>query len=160
MSKLTVIVSPNPVLRKKAESIKDPLDSDIQKFIPNLIDMMFKEDGIGIAAPQVGMSIQMIVVNHKNDPLVLLNPRVKSKSIRTEIAEEGCLSVPGIFGLVKRSKKAKIEALNKDGKQVTIKAEGLLARVLLHEIDHLNGILFIDKVIKKTRDPEHEDKVL
>ena len=121
---------------------------------------MLKEDGIGIAAPQVAKSIQMIVVNHKDGPLVLINPKVKSKSMRIEIAEEGCLSVPGIFGLVKRSKKAKVEALDKDGKNVEIKAEGILARVLLHEIDHLKGILFIDKVIKKTRDPEHEDKVL
>lgn len=160
MSALSIITEPNPILRKKAKSVKDPLSSDIQQFIPDLVKMMFKEDGIGIAAPQVGKSIQMIVVNQKDEPLVLINPKVKSKSIRTEVAEEGCLSVPGIFGLVKRSKKAKIEALDRNGEQLKVKAEGLFARVLLHEIDHLNGILFIDKVIKKTRDPEHEDKVL
>ncbi|MBU1074770.1 peptide deformylase [Patescibacteria group bacterium] len=158
--KYEIITEGNPILRKKSDTIKNPMDSDVQEFIPDLVKMMLEEDGIGIAAPQVGKSIQMIVVNQKDGPLVLINPKVKSKSMRTEIAEEGCLSVPGIFGLVKRSKKAKVEALDKNGKSVTIKAEGLFARVLLHEIDHLNGILFIDKVIKKTRDTELENNVL
>ncbi|MBU0613231.1 peptide deformylase [Patescibacteria group bacterium] len=158
--KYEIITEGNPILRKKSDTIKNPMDSDVQEFIPDLVKMMLEEDGIGIAAPQVGKSIQMIIVNQKDGPLVLINPKVKSKSMRTEIAEEGCLSVPGIFGLVKRSKKAKVEALDKNGKSVTIKAEGLFARVLLHEIDHLNGILFIDKVIKKTRDTELENNVL
>lgn len=158
--KYEIITEGNPILRKKSDTIKNPMDSDVQEFIPDLVKMMLEEDGIGIAAPQVGKSIQMIIVNQKDGPLVLINPKVKSKSMRTEIAEEGCLSVPGIFGLVKRSKKAKVEALDRNGKSVTIKAEGLFARVLLHEIDHLNGILFIDKVIKKTRDTELENNVL
>jgi len=159
MPTLPIVINPSPILRKKAETIKNPLDAAIQKLIPILTETMIQEDGIGIAAPQVGESIQMIIINHKDKPLVMINPKIIIKSIRTEIAEEGCLSVPGIFGMVKRSKKIKANALDSTGKLFTIKAEGLLARVIQHEVDHLNGILFIDKMVKKTRDPQ-DDNIL
>jgi peptide deformylase len=120
---------------------------------------MIQEDGIGIAAPQVGESIRLVIINQKDKPLIMINPRIITKSIRTEIAEEGCLSVPGVFGMVKRAKKIKATALDASGKQYVLKAEGLLARVIQHEVDHLNGILFIDKMIKKTRDPQ-DDNIL
>lgn len=157
---LKIITEPHLLLREKANPIKNPLDSEIQKFIPDLIKTMNHDEGIGIAAPQVGKLIQLVVINTKDEPLVLINPKIVSKSIWKEIREEGCLSIPGVFGMVKRHKKVKVEALNDKGKKVTIKGEGLLARVLQHEIDHINGILFIDKLIKKTKDKEHGDKVL
>lgn len=157
---LKIITDPNPILRKKTAPIKRPQDSDIQALIPQLIKAMKSDDGIGIAAPQVGKSIQLIVINMKDGPLVLINPKITSKSILKEVGEEGCLSVPGIFGMVKRHKRVKVGALDKNGEKITVKGNDLLARVLQHEIDHLNGILFIDKLIKKTKVKKHEDKVL
>ncbi|MFA6524840.1 MAG: peptide deformylase [Patescibacteria group bacterium] len=159
MPTLPVVTEPNPILRKKAETINNPLSSAVQELIPKLTETMIQEDGIGIAAPQVGESIQMIIINQKDSPMVMINPRIITKSIRTEIAEEGCLSVPGIFGMVKRSKKVKVNAIDGLGKPFTIKAEGLFARVIQHEIDHLNGILFIDKMVKQTRNPG-DDNIL
>lgn len=159
MSTLPIVINPNPILRKKAAPIANALDSDIQNLIPVLTETMIVEDGIGIAAPQVGKSIRLIIINQKDKPLVMINPKIEMKSIRAETAEEGCLSVPGVFGTVKRSKKIKATAIDESGKSFTIKAEGLLARVIQHEVDHLDGILFIDKMVKKTRDPE-DDKVL
>jgi peptide deformylase len=159
MATLPIVVNPNPILRKKAETIKNPLSTDIQDLIPILTETMIQEDGIGIAAPQVGESIRLVIINQKDKPLIMINPRIITKSIRTEIAEEGCLSVPGVFGMVKRAKKIKATALDASGKQYVLKAEGLLARVIQHEVDHLNGILFIDKMIKKTRDPQ-DDNIL
>lgn len=109
------------------------------------------DNGVGIAAPQVSKSIQLIVVNMKDQPLVLINPKIILKSIRKELGEEGCLSVPGVFGMVKRSKTVRVKALNQKGGKLFLKAKGMLARVLQHEIDHLLGILFIDKVVRYTK---------
>ncbi|PIY97180.1 MAG: peptide deformylase [Candidatus Kerfeldbacteria bacterium CG_4_10_14_0_8_um_filter_42_10] len=149
---LNIVTDPNPILRKKAALIKDPLAIDVQALIPELIKTMYRDKGIGIAAPQVGKSIRLIALNIKDGHLVLINPRIVSKSIRKELGEEGCLSVPGVFGMVKRHRKVKVEALDKEGKKTTIIGEGLLARVLQHEIDHINGILFTDKLVSKTRE--------
>jgi len=149
---LNIVTYPNPILRKKAALIKDPLAIDVQALIPELIKTMYRDKGIGIAAPQVGKSIRLIALNIKDGHLVLINPRIVSKSIRKELGEEGCLSVPGVFGMVKRHRKVKVEALDKEGKKTTIIGEGLLARVLQHEIDHINGILFTDKLVSKTRE--------
>ncbi|PIS42056.1 MAG: peptide deformylase [Candidatus Kerfeldbacteria bacterium CG08_land_8_20_14_0_20_40_16] len=157
---LKIITDPNPTLRKKADLIEHPLSAGIQALIPNLIKTMHNDKGIGIAAPQVGESIRLIVINIKDGPLVLINPKIVAKSIRKEVEEEGCLSVPGVFGMVKRYKKVKVAAVDQKGEKMTMAGEGLLARVLQHEIDHLNGILFTDKIIRKTTDKAHGEKVL
>jgi len=109
---------------------------------------MEKNSGVGLAAPQIGKSIRLCVVNVEDEAYVLINPRITYTSALKEICEEGCLSFPGKFIPVKRAKKVRVKAQNELGEEVTIKAKGLLARVLQHEIDHLDGLLFIEKEIK------------
>lgn len=142
---LKIITHPNPILRQKAAPIKDVSSSDIQKLIPELAELMLKSDGLGIAAPQVAKSIRLIIVRYKDDNLALLNPKITSKSILKEIDEEGCLSVPNVYGQVKRCKKITVKYLDPQGKLRKMTGQGLFARVIQHEVDHLDGILFIDK---------------
>lgn len=142
---LDIITNPNPILRKKAVKIDDPLSSDIQKLIPEMIETMLKKDGVGLAAPQIGQSIRLITVHHKDKELVMINPQFTKKSLVKEIDEEGCLSVPNVFGDVKRCKRVTVKYIDENGKEQKLSGEGLLARVIQHEVDHLDGILFIDK---------------
>jgi peptide deformylase len=113
---------------------------------------MLEKDGVGLAAPQIGKNIRLIVINTQDGPIAVFNPRFLSKSFFKEWGEEGCLSVPDVFGEVKRHKKIVCEYTDETGIKATVSAQGLLARVLQHEIDHLDGILFIDKAkdIKKS----------
>lgn len=142
---LKIITYPNPILRKKAEKIKDPLALDIQKLIPEMIKTMLIKDGVGLAAPQIGKSIRLIVVRYKDNNLIIINPKIIKRSLLKDWDEEGCLSVPGVFGYVKRCKKITVKYLDESGRERKLSAEGLLARIIQHEIDHLDGILFIDK---------------
>jgi len=148
MSKtLPILTKPSPILRQKSKEIKkDELkNKEFQIFCDDMIKTMKEKDGIGLASPQVGKSIRLIVVNEKDGPICMINPRVIKKSLLKEWDEEGCLSVPGVYGEVKRCKKIICEYTDRSGDKTKINAEGLLARVILHEIDHLDGILFIDK---------------
>ncbi|MFA6526754.1 MAG: peptide deformylase [Candidatus Buchananbacteria bacterium] len=142
---LKIITHPNPILRQKAKPIKDISTEEIQALIPELADLMLKSDGLGIAAPQVAKSIRLIIVRYKDDNLALLNPKIISKSILKEIDEEGCLSVPNVYGQVKRCKKITVKFQDTQGKMRKMTGEGLFARVIQHEVDHLDGVLFIDK---------------
>lgn len=146
---MKIIKYPNEILRRKAQEIENILDAKIQNLIPEMIKTMIENKGIGLAAPQIGKSIRLIVINTKDKPLILLNPKILWFSRKKEIGEEGCLSLPGIYGPVSRSFKIKIEGQDKSGKNIKFKAKGLLARVLQHEVDHLNGVLIIDKFVKK-----------
>lgn len=141
-----IITYPNPILRQKTQSIEN--FSDIKKILPEFIKTMQENEGIGLAAPQIGKSIKLICIQTKNGPEIFINPKITSKSFKKEIAEEGCLSLPKIFGKVKRSSKITIKFQDQDGNKHKLTAQGLYARVLQHEIDHLDGILFIDKIIK------------
>jgi peptide deformylase len=105
-------------------------------------------DGVGIAATQVGVPHRIIVVLEGKTPRVYVNPVIASHSVRTAVDTEGCLSVPGVIGLVRRAKSVTVRALNADGKPVTKKARDLIARIFQHEVDHLDGILYIDRAIK------------
>lgn len=139
----------NPALHKKAEIVKD-INSNIHILISEMTEVMKKANGIGIAAPQVGESIQLAIVDVPKDMggigrMVLINPKILS-AYGKEIGEEGCLSVPGMRVKVKRYKEVMVETLNMEGNPVIQKGTGLLARALQHEIDHLNGILIVDKV--------------
>lgn len=134
------------ILQKKAQRVAPDELSNLAPLIPDMIETMRHAKGIGIAAPQIGKSIQLIVVERKDDPLVLVNPRITFSSRNIEEDEEGCLSVPGIFGMVPRSKKIRVKAMTPEGKIVSLKTKGLLARILQHEIDHLNGTLIIDRI--------------
>ena len=146
---LPIITNPNDILRQKAKEVVDIKSKRIQQLILDMTETMKKKDGIGLAAPQINKSLKMVVVNTTNETLVLINPKITKKSWKKENGEEGCLSIPGVFGMVKRHKSVKAKFLDRKGEKVEIKAQGMLARVIQHEIDHLNGILFIDKLEKK-----------
>ncbi|MFA6919043.1 MAG: peptide deformylase [Patescibacteria group bacterium] len=141
---LKIITIPNPILRQKAKKITDFSDSKIQKLIPQMTEIMLQE-GVGLAAPQVGESIRLVVVKYKDGSIAMINPKILRKSILKEWGEEGCLSVPGKYGEVKRSKKLTVRYIDEKGKTKTLIANGMLARIIQHETDHLDGILFIDK---------------
>jgi peptide deformylase len=146
-----LIFYPNPILRQKARKItKEEISSpEIQALIFDMLKIMKEHDGVGLAAPQVGKSLRLCTFKIEGKTYILINPKIKSKSWSKEIAEEGCLSFPGKFIPVKRSRKVKVEALDKEGKEIILKAEGLLARAFQHETDHLDGILYIDREVKK-----------
>jgi peptide deformylase len=138
----------DPVLRAKAKAI-DAVDDDLRRLARDMFDTMYEEDGVGLAGPQVGVGRRIIVVDpreHDIEPMALVNPRILTAAEETERAEEGCLSIPGLRELVDRSIRVVVEALDLKGETVHIEAAGLLARVLQHEIDHLDGILFLDRV--------------
>lgn len=145
MANLPIIKYPDPILKKKAELVKDVSKASIKKLVSNMLETMETNNGVGLAAPQVGKSLRICVVRLDGSNYVLINPKIRYKSWRKEIAEEGCLSFPGKFILVKRHKKVRIKAQDENGGAVTLKAEGLLARAFQHEIDHLDGKLFIEK---------------
>lgn len=152
MSILPILTEPNPILRKRAEEVASDLIPSVQDLITDLLETMKEAKGVGLAAPQVGKSLRIIVVNTDDEPIVLINPVITRFSWRKFIDEEGCLSVPGKFGLVKRAKSIRVEALDENGEPIKFKAKDLFARVIQHETDHLDGKLFIDKMIKYTND--------
>lgn len=143
---LPIVINPNKILRTVSKKVDQKIidTDDFKKFCKDLIKTMIEKDGVGLAAPQVGQNIRVIAVNTKEGTFCLINPEFIKKSWAKEIAEEGCLSVPKIFGDVKRHRKVTCTYLNEKGKEIILKAEGLMARVLQHETDHLDGILFID----------------
>lgn len=144
---LKIVTNPNPILRKKSVEIKkdEMASKKIQRLCLGMTKTMLARDGIGLAAPQIGKNIRLCIVNIKNGPLALINPKIIKKSWAKEWGEEGCLSLPNVFGEVRRHKKIICNYINEKGKKEKISAEGLLARVVQHEIDHLDGILFVDK---------------
>ncbi|MDD4333114.1 MAG: peptide deformylase [Patescibacteria group bacterium] len=144
---LTILTIPNQILRKKSEDVssKKLAEKKLQALALNMVKTMKERDGVGLAAPQVGENIRLITVNTKDGVLILFNPKITKNSFAKEWAEEGCLSVPGVYGKVRRNKKINCVYFNISGEKKKISAEGLLARVIQHEIDHLDGILFIDK---------------
>ncbi|RJR32164.1 peptide deformylase [Candidatus Parcubacteria bacterium] len=145
---LNILLFPDKGLQKKSKKIKDFNTDEINQLILDMDKTMKERNGIGLAAPQVGKNIRLILVNTEKGSLALLNPKIKRKSWAKELGEEGCLSLPEIWGLVKRCKKIKVEAMTKQGKKITFEAEGLFARVIQHEVDHLDGILFIKRTKK------------
>lgn len=144
---LKIVTNPNPILRKISEEIglEEAGSKKMNELCLNMAETMVKKDGIGLAAPQIGKNIRAIVINTKEGPVFMINPKIKNKSLKKEWGEEGCLSVPGVFGQVKRHKSLICVFYNIKGEKNQMKAKGLLARVIQHEIDHLDGILFIDK---------------
>lgn len=143
--KLNLKKYPDPLLRKKSETIKE-ISPEIQNLAKEMSLIMEKEAGIGLAAPQAGVLKRIITVRTETGPEAFVNPEIIKTSKETEIMEEGCLSFPGLFLKIKRAKTIELEALNLKGKKLFLRTEGLLARVFQHEIDHLNGILFIDRI--------------
>ncbi|TDT61641.1 peptide deformylase [Fonticella tunisiensis] len=134
------------ILRKKSRPV-EKIDDRIKSLIDDMVETMYHEDGVGLAAPQVGVLKRIIVIDVGEGPIKLINPEIiDSEGTQTE--EEGCLSIPGERGIVERPAEVKVKALNENGEEVIIEGTGLLARALCHEIDHLDGILFVDRIKK------------
>ena len=142
-----ILTHPNPKLHEKSLPIKveDVNAGKFSKLIADMIETMNSKQGIGLAAPQIGELIRLVIINTKDGELPLINPKIVKKSWRKSMDDEGCLSVPGTFEPVKRYCNIEVEAYSQFGKQIKFKASGLFARVIQHEIDHLDGVLFIDK---------------
>jgi len=133
------------VLRRKAKKVSS-IDKSIDRLIDDMIETMHQQEGVGLAAPQIGVSLRVIVVQMpEEDPIAIINPEVVRRSGQREV-HEACLSVPGYGGEIKRSVTVTVKGLDRSGKPLRIKADGLLAQALEHEIDHLNGKLFIDHI--------------
>jgi peptide deformylase len=149
---LKIVQIPDPILNKKTLPLKQ-ITPEIIKLAQNMIETCKKANGIGLAAPQIGQSIRLCIIDLSHmglEPFVLVNPKIIKKSWRKVELEEGCLSIPGIFGIVKRPQKITVEAQNLQGEKNQLEADGMLARVIQHEIDHLDGILFTSKMTKQT----------
>jgi peptide deformylase len=154
---LPIIKYPNQVLRTPGKDLAFPLSLVNQKLIANMAATVQKAKGIGLAAPQVGQSLNLIIINleHLGLPVfALLNPKVVSASKVNTKMEEGCLSIPGVFGLVSRPKTVHVKGFTIDGQEIEFKADELLSKVVQHEIDHVNGVLIIDKISKYTEGKE------
>ncbi len=148
MAGLEIRLMGDPVLRKEAEAI-DAVTDEIRALARDMFDTMYEADGVGLAANQVGITRRLIVVDPREEgvaPRALVNPTIESMGDETERGEEGCLSIPGLRDVVERPSTVVVEALDLDGTPVRIEADGLLARVLLHEVDHLDGVLFPDRL--------------
>ena len=149
MALLEIKKYPDKILKEKTAFI-DNLDSDMQRIIDNMIETMYASRGIGLAANQVGISKRLCVIDtsmreEKKPLIVVINPIIIGKEGKEE-AEEGCLSVPGFLPTIKRSANVILKAIDREGKPLEIEATGLLARVFQHEIDHLDGLLIIDRI--------------
>ena len=148
---LEVVTLGDPVLSRQSEPITD-IDEDVQNLIDEMFTSMHRGKGIGLAAVQVGHLYRMFITHVANDvPRVFINPEIIETSIEEILFEEGCLSIPGINSDVKRPSGIKVQAWNRKGRPYVLGVEGLLARVVQHENDHLNGTLFIDHLEEKTK---------
>lgn len=162
-----ILTSDHPILRQKAKKVKR-VDAAIQKLIDDMFDSMHAAHGLGLAAPQIGVSLRVFVaempeddtddtveaqprekrrVQYSGERIVLINPEIIHAE-GEQIGEEGCLSIPGYVGIVRRARKVVVKGLNRNGKEIKLTGEDLLARAFQHEIDHLDGILFTDRIEK------------
>ena len=145
--RLPMKIYPDPILRQKTRlltlaEIKSP---EIQALLEDMDVTMEAEKGIGLAAPQIGRSIRLAIVKTDDGILPLVNPKILKRSWKKDVSEEGCLSIPQVYGLVKRPYSITVQIQDKTGATVKFQASGLLARVIQHEVDHLDGVLFIDR---------------
>lgn len=151
MALRTIEIMGSPVLREEATEV-EVCDDEVRTLVRDMLETMYHSSGIGLAAPQVGLTTRVIVVDPRDEdddrrnPLALVNPRVVWSSKEKDKAPEGCLSIPGMEDVVQRPASVVVEGLDPDGAEVSIEADGLLSRVLQHEIDHLDGILFVDRL--------------
>ncbi len=156
MSLRKIIIEPDPVLRKKSEML-ETVDDELRALLDDMLETMYAAPGIGLAAVQVGILKRLIVIDiskdkEKKNPLFLINPEIISLSKKTSVYEEGCLSLPGHFAEIERPAECKIKFIDYNGKEKELKATGLLATCIQHEVDHLNGVLFIDYLSKLKKD--------
>ncbi|NLK73811.1 MAG: peptide deformylase [Clostridiales bacterium] len=148
------------VLNKPAREVKK-VDKKLLTLIEDMLETMYAANGVGLAAPQVGILKRLVVIDvseEGNDPIILINPEI-IETDGEQVGDEGCLSVPGKVGVVKRPNYAKVKAYNENMEEFTIEGTELLARALCHEIDHLEGVLYVDKVIGELMDTESTEEV-
>ncbi len=162
-----IVSLPQSVLRHKARKVND-FGPDFQGLVEDMIETLRQAPGVGLAAPQVDESIRLIVVEFGDEEeedippklYVMANPEITRTSQETLVGTEGCLSIPGIVGDVERFEAVTVKGLNRQGKPMTVKAKGWLARIFQHEIDHLDGILFVDRAEKVWQTEERQGQVM
>jgi peptide deformylase len=143
MAIIPIRTIPDPVLRQKGRRVKN-IDGSIHRLVDDMLESMRTASGVGLAAPQVGVAMRVVVIQlPEQEEIVLINPQIVRKTGEI-VGIEGCLSIPGYFADVSRAAKVTVKALDRDGKETRLKGEDLLARAMQHEIDHLNGVLYID----------------
>ena len=159
MALRNIVTLPDPVLKRKAHAVTK-FDKDLQVLLNDMVETMREAPGVGLAAPQIGLLERIVVIEYfekqedeeKEDApkkvWAVINPEIVKASEETEMGVEGCLSIPGLVGEVERFSAIQIKGLNRHGQPVKLKAEGWLARIFQHEIDHLNGVLFPDRAVK------------
>ena len=151
-----IIIEPDPILRKKCEPLQK-VDTDTKKLMDDMLETMYTAPGIGLAAVQIGILKRLVVIDisrdeEKKNPIFLINPEIINQSKQTSVYEEGCLSLPGQFAEIERPAECTLKYINYNGEKKELKADGLLATCIQHEVDHLNGILFIDYLSKLKKD--------
>ena len=151
-----ILVEPNKLLRKVSQPVKE-VNKEVQNIMDDMLETMYSANGIGLAAIQIGIPKNLIVIDlltkeKKKDPLFFVNPKIIKKSLKMSKYDEGCLSIPNLFAEIERPSKCEIQYLDYFGKEKTLKANGLLATCIQHEVDHLKGILFIDYLSKLKKD--------
>ena len=156
MSKRNIVIEPDPILRKKS-SVLEKVNGEIRNLLDDMLQTMYEAPGIGLAAVQIGILKRIIVIDiskgdEEKKPLFLINPEIIFRSKKTSVYEEGCLSLPGHFAEIERPAECHLNFIDYNGKKKELKAKGLLATCIQHEVDHLNGILFIDYLSKLKKD--------
>jgi len=162
MAALPIRTLPDPVLKQKAKRVRT-IDGSIKKLIGDMIETVHSEPGrVGLAAPQIGVPLRVIVIGiPEEEDIAIINPEIVRRR-GERLIDEGCLSVPGYLGQIKRAESVTVKGRDQDGKEIRIKAEGLLAQALEHEIDHLNGVLYLDHLesLEQLRKIEPEETQL
>jgi peptide deformylase len=153
MSIRLIVKHPDPVLREKCIPVRK-FNANLHKLLDDMAETMYDADGVGLAAPQVGITKRVVVIDAGEGLIELINPEIVERR-EEQLGSEGCLSIPGLYGDVRRSKWVKAKALDRNGNEIVVEGEDLLARAIQHEIDHLNGVLFID-IADKTYKPKDE----
>ena len=156
MSKRSIIIEPDPILRKESIPIEQ-VDDELRNLLDEMLKTMYSASGIGLAAVQIGILKRLIVIDiskedQSKNPIFLVNPEITFKSKKTSVYEEGCLSLPGHFAEIERPAECKVNYIDYNGQKKELQANGLLATCIQHEIDHLNGILFVDYLSKLKKD--------
>ena len=148
VSTIPILIAPHPVLKTRARPVSEADAALLRDLIPRMFSTMYRAPGIGLAAPQVGHSLRVVVIdlapNDRQEPLTLINPEILAASEELATREEGCLSLPGQYADITRPARVKVRYLDQSGTKREIEGEGLLSACLQHEIDHLDGILFVD----------------
>jgi peptide deformylase len=160
MSVLNIVKVPDPILTQKTKPV-EKIDRAILQLVKDMLETGKAAQGIGLAAPQVGKSLRVCIIDLEYlgiPSFALINPKLTKKSWKKVEMEEGCLSIPGVYGIVKRPEKIMVKALNINGEESELEADGLLARVIQHEVDHLDGILITSKIIRRTDGTQSKDR--